>query len=70
MITIELNTLEEALHLQNVAALNVTKYQMNPVEGQERQQNSNIRLWQNIGRQAGLAMKTLAARSESALCNT
>lgn len=70
MITIELNTLEEALHLQNVAALNVTKYQENPVEGQERQQNSNIRLWQNISRQAGLAMKALGAHSESASCNT
>ncbi|NOH22353.1 hypothetical protein [Vibrio europaeus] len=70
MITIELNTLEEALHLQNVAALNVTKYQENPIEGQERQQNSNIRLWQNIGRQAGLAMKVLGARSENASCNT
>ncbi|ELA7820166.1 hypothetical protein Q6U60_002978 [Vibrio alginolyticus] len=66
MITIELNTLEEALHMQNVAALNISKYQQNPVEGQECQQNSNIRLWQDIRRQAGLEMKAISERGERA----
>ncbi|EJL6748357.1 TPA: hypothetical protein ACVU3Y_002021 [Vibrio parahaemolyticus] len=66
MITIELNTLEEALHLQNVAALNISKYQHNAVEGQECQQNSNIRLWQDIRRQAGLEMKAISERGERA----
>ncbi|EJT1895915.1 hypothetical protein NV115_002981 [Vibrio alginolyticus] len=66
MITIELNTLEEALHLQNVAALNISKYQQSPVEGQECQQNSNIRLWQDIRRQAGLEMKAISERVERA----
>ncbi|MCR9366929.1 hypothetical protein [Vibrio antiquarius] len=66
MITIELNTLEEALHIQNVAALNISKYQQNTVEGQECQQNSNIRLWQDIRRQAGLEMKAISERGERA----
>ncbi|ALR92022.1 MULTISPECIES: hypothetical protein [Vibrio] len=66
MITIELNTLEEALHIQNVAALNISKYQQNQVEGQECQQNSNIRLWQDIRRQAGLEMKAISERGERA----
>lgn len=66
MITIELNTLEEALHIQNVAALNISKYQQNPVEWQECQQNSNIRLWQDIRRQAGLEMKAISERGERA----
>ncbi|HAS6474318.1 MULTISPECIES: hypothetical protein [Vibrio harveyi group] len=66
MITIELNTLEEALHIQNVAALNISKYQQNPVEGQECQQNSNIRLWQDIRQQAGLEMKAISERGERA----
>ncbi|EHZ2725192.1 hypothetical protein L7E35_002792 [Vibrio parahaemolyticus] len=66
MITIELNTLEEVLHLQNVAALNISKYQHNAVEGQECQQNSNIRLWQDIRRQAGLEMKAISERGERA----
>ncbi len=64
MITIEVNTLEDALHLQNVAALNISKYQKNIIEGQECQQNSNIRLWQDISRQAGLEMKAIAKRQE------
>ncbi|HCE1574321.1 TPA: hypothetical protein ACF39K_002242 [Vibrio parahaemolyticus] len=66
MITIELNTLEEALHIQNVAALNISKYQQNPVEGQECQQNSSIRLWQDIRRQAGLEMKAISEKGERA----
>ncbi|MFW1477305.1 hypothetical protein ACEWA0_07385 [Vibrio parahaemolyticus] len=66
MITIELNTLEEALHIQNVAALNISKYQQNAVEGQECQQNSNIRLWQDIRRQAGLEMEAISERGERA----
>ncbi|HCM1304500.1 hypothetical protein HJ088_15405 [Vibrio parahaemolyticus] len=66
MITIELNTLEEALHIQNVAALNISKYQQHAVEGRECQQNSNIRLWQDIRRQAGLEMKAISERGERA----
>lgn len=66
MIMIELNTLEEALHLQNVAVLTASKYQENPVEGQECQQNSNIRIWQEIARQASKAVDKFVTPEEKA----
>ncbi|ERB66330.1 hypothetical protein G3U99_23215 [Vibrio coralliilyticus OCN008] len=70
MITIEINTPEEALHLQNVAALNIGKYKSNPVEGQQHLQSTHIRLWRNMHTQAGDVLKTLIAKKENASCNT
>lgn len=65
MIVIQLNTPEEALHLQNVAALNIRKYQDHPVVGQESQQASNIRLWREISRQANQALQLFVSSEEA-----
>ncbi|GEM77581.1 hypothetical protein [Vibrio sagamiensis] len=66
MIKIELNTLEEAIHLHNVAALNAYKYQQNLVKGQECQQNANIRIWKDIRDQAIKDIEKFAAAKETA----
>lgn len=55
-IAIQINSLEEALNIENVAALTITKYQENEVEGQEQLQNNLIAMWRGIHKQAGDAL--------------
>lgn len=63
-IFIEISTIDEALHLQNVAAINIGKYQQNAVEGQEQQQSNLIRLWRDVHKQAGQALDKFQSEME------
>lgn len=58
-IHIQISTVDEALHLQNVAAINIGKYQSNPLKGQEHHQSNLIRLWRDVHTQAGRAIEKL-----------
>ncbi|MEZ9604239.1 MULTISPECIES: hypothetical protein [Vibrio] len=55
-INIQITTVDEALHWQNVATLNINKFRSNPVEGQENYQSNLIRMWNDVHAQAGLAL--------------
>lgn len=55
-INIQISTIDEALHWQNVAILNINKFRSNPVEGQENFQSNLIRMWNDVHAQAGLAL--------------
>lgn len=55
-INIQIATVDEALHWQNVATLNINKFRSNPVEGQENYQSNLIRMWCDVHAQAGLAV--------------
>ncbi|USE02746.1 hypothetical protein JKJ11_24180 [Vibrio sp. SCSIO 43133] len=59
-IRIQIKTIEEALHLQNIATINIGKYQKNPVLGAEHMQSSMIRLWRDVHYQAGVALHRLS----------
>ena len=48
VVSIQINTLDEALHLQNLATINIGKYQENTIAGQVHLQSSLIRLWRHI----------------------
>lgn len=48
VISIQINTLDEALHLQNLATINIGKYQENPVAGQAHLQSSLVRMWRDV----------------------
>lgn len=52
-VNIQINTLDEAINIENVAALNITKYQQNEVKGQEHLQSALVRMWRDIHKQAG-----------------
>ena len=61
MIKIELNSLEEAIHIHNIAALNTYKFQNSTTEANESQQNANLRIWQDIFDQAVIHIEKFAA---------
>ncbi len=63
-ITIQITSMGEALHLQNLAALNIGKYRTNQVQGSEQQQNNLIRLWRDVHTQAGKAIEALQENDE------
>ncbi|MGF1842288.1 hypothetical protein L4C39_03710 [Vibrio clamense] len=52
-ISVQINNLDEAINIENVAALNITKYQKNKVKGQEHLQSALVRMWRDIHKQAG-----------------
>lgn len=52
IVSISMQTLDEALHWENHAALTLKRIQSNPIEGQENLQMSLIRMWSNVHRQA------------------
>lgn len=56
MVSIQINTLDEALHWENHAALTLKKIQQNPVEGQEHLQSALVRTWSDVHRQARKAL--------------
>lgn len=66
-ISIQVNTLEEALNIENVAALNIAKYKQNSVEGQENLQSSFVRMWRDIHKQAGEVLDTFKVSEEQSL---
>ncbi|HCE2475723.1 TPA: hypothetical protein NGT97_001374 [Vibrio parahaemolyticus] len=47
-VQIPISNVDEALHLQNVASLNIAKYRDNQVEGQEACQSNLIRIWRDV----------------------
>ncbi|KNY40706.1 hypothetical protein AKG94_20980 [Vibrio harveyi] len=63
-VQIPISNVDEALHLQNVASLNIAKYRDNQVEGQEACQSNLIRIWRDIYNQAGIALKTFASETK------
>ncbi|CAM3079258.1 hypothetical protein [Vibrio neptunius] len=65
-INIQLTTVDEALHWQNVAALNIHKFRANPVDGQEDFQSDLIRMWCDVHAQAGLAILSMQQAAEVA----
>ncbi|MFS1466428.1 MULTISPECIES: hypothetical protein [Vibrio] len=66
-IVIQVNTLDEALNIENTAALNIGKYSQNPVEGQENLQSALIRMWRDVHKQAGEVIDSLkVSEKESA----
>ncbi|CAK6716552.1 hypothetical protein [Vibrio harveyi] len=60
-IQIPISSIDEALHLQNVASLNIAKYRDNQVEGQEAYQINLIRIWRDVHSQAGIALNKFAS---------
>ncbi|MCG9782660.1 hypothetical protein L1D52_09860 [Vibrio brasiliensis] len=64
IINIQISTIDEALHLQNAATIKIGKYQQNAVEGQEQQQSNLIRLWRDVHKQAGQALKKFQSEME------
>lgn len=64
-INIQISTIDEALHLQNLAAINIGKYQSNPVHGQEQHQNNLVRLWRDVHSQAGQALEKYQSELEA-----
>lgn len=69
VISIQLNTIEEALHMQNVATLNIGKYQANPIDGQSNLQSALVRMWRDIHQQAGKVVVELSREVEKNECN-
>lgn len=65
-INIQISTIDEALHWQNVATLNINKFRSNPVEGQENFQSNLIRMWNDVHAQAGLVVIALQEKAEVA----
>ncbi len=65
-ISLQISSLEEALNLQNVAALNIEKYQANKVEGQANQQAAIIFMWRNLYQQASQAVNQFCQVEEQA----
>ncbi|MFV8448303.1 hypothetical protein ACNO7U_25720 [Vibrio owensii] len=63
-VQIPISNVDEALHLQNVASLNIAKYRDNQVEGQEASQSNLIRIWRDIHNQTGIALKTFASETK------
>ncbi|PNH98452.1 hypothetical protein [Vibrio diazotrophicus] len=63
-ISIQINSLDEALNLQNVAALNIEKYKTNKVEG--NQQAVLIFMWRNLYEQAIQAVNQFCHVEEKA----
>lgn len=64
-INIEINTFEEALNLQNVAAIKHNKILENPVKGQKANQALIGLMWKQIYIEAGKAMEELQTDEES-----
>lgn len=65
VISIQINTLDEALHLQNLATINIGKYKENPIAGQVHLQSSLIRMWRDIYQQAGKVIEQLQANDKA-----
>jgi hypothetical protein len=65
MIKIQNSTIDEALHLQNASAIHIGKYQDSPIQGQEHEQASNIRLWRHVYSQASRALDILQQEQEA-----
>ncbi|MBU2898028.1 hypothetical protein [Vibrio hepatarius] len=65
-INIKITTVDEALHWQNVATLNINKFRSNPVAGQENYQSNLIRMWCDVHAQASLASISLQESVEVA----
>ncbi len=59
-VHIPISNIEDALHIQNIAVLNISKYQDNPVEGQEACQSHFVHIWLDVHNQAGAALTELA----------
>ncbi|UTZ28435.1 hypothetical protein HB761_17235 [Vibrio campbellii] len=66
MIKIEINTLEEAIHIHNIAAINAHKYQNNIIKDHECQQIANVRIWKDIRDQAIKHIEKFAAARDVA----
>ncbi|MBA5760863.1 hypothetical protein H2O73_00800 [Vibrio sp. 404] len=69
VVSIQINTLDEALHLQNLATINIGKYQENQIAGQVHLQSSLIRLWRDVHKQAGEVVSTFTKEAEKSECN-
>ena len=63
-VQIPISNVDEALHLQNVAALNIAKYRDNQVEGLETCQSNLIRIWRDVHSQAGAALTKFSSEIE------
>ncbi|AXT73050.1 hypothetical protein ACBZ91_21620 [Vibrio natriegens] len=63
-VQIPISNVDEALHLQNVAALNIAKYRDNQVEGLEACQSNLIRIWHDVHSQAGAALTKFSSEIE------
>ncbi|WP_425628640.1 hypothetical protein [Vibrio neptunius] len=63
-INIQIATIDEALHWQNVATLNINKIRANPVDGQENYQSNLTRMWCDVHAQAGLAVLSMQQAAE------
>ncbi|PMN72302.1 hypothetical protein BCT26_22055 [Vibrio lentus] len=66
-IVIQVNTLDEALNLENTAARNISKYLQNPIEGQENLQSALIRMWRDVHKQAGEVIDNLKVSEKGAV---
>nr|WP_045371704.1 hypothetical protein [Vibrio campbellii] len=63
-VQIPISNVDEALHLQNVASLNIAKYRDNQVEGQEACQSNLIRIWRDVYNQAGIALNQFSSETK------
>ncbi len=66
MVSIQINTLDEALHWENHASITLEKLKQNPVEGQEHLQSSLIRMWGDVHRQARKAVGQFVKQADAA----
>lgn len=69
VVSIQINTLDEALHLQNLATINIGKYQENPIAGQVHLQSSLVRMWREVHKQAGEVVLAFLNEAEKSECN-
>lgn len=65
-INIQITNVDEALHWQNLATLNINKFRSNAVAGQEHYQANLIRMWCDVHAQAGLAIISMQEAVEVA----
>ncbi|MCG6362190.1 hypothetical protein [Vibrio fluvialis] len=65
-VTIQINTLDEAIHWENHAVLTLNKIKQNPVEGQADLQSSLVRTWTDVHRQARKAVGQFIKQEEAA----
>ncbi|WP_418114371.1 hypothetical protein RJD40_18810 [Vibrio scophthalmi] len=69
VISIQINTLDEALHLQNLAIINIGKYKENAIAGQAHLQSSLVRMWRDVHKQAGEVVSGFTKEAEKSECN-
>ncbi|EGU37070.1 hypothetical protein [Vibrio scophthalmi] len=69
VVSIQINTLDEALHLQNLATINIGKYEENPIVGQAHLQSSLVRMWRDVHKQAGEVVLAFLKEAETSECN-